>query len=261
MAFAKLLKMKSFRQIARLAGPATILLACTWPKPACAQAPAQVPAAPAAQTPQPDVRTQKATDAGKSSDATHKPKKVYTDDDIKAGGFHGSYEGAEVDIGDINLCDQNCFNQLISGTTFNSREYEQRRELALQAVENTASDADWQSTLHGYARYRVKACALMEEKRTILSAHTDPRNVTRDQIRLEKEYEEKEAALRYESLSYLHHGRLDWQSANGKGALRALEMKFAYYQIGKISNAPCPVPPPRRPVYEPRYSSENDEDP
>jgi hypothetical protein len=186
---------------------------------------------------------------------------VYTDDNIKASGFHGSYEGAEVDISEINLCDQSCFNQLISGTTFNSREYEQRRELTLQAVENTANDADWQSTLHGYARYRVKACALIEEKRTILSAHTDPRNVTRDQIRLEKEYEEKEAALRYESLSVLHNTRLDWQSANGKGALRALELKFAYYQIGKISNAPCPAPRPQAPAYEPRYSSENDDDP
>ena len=261
MASAKLLKMKSFRQFARLVVPATILLACAWPKPACAQPPAQEPAAPVAQTPPPAVHAQKAADAAKTSDTTHKPKKVYTDDDIKAGGFHGSYEGAEVDISEINLCDQSCFNQLISGTTFNSREYEQRRELALQAVENTASDSDWQSTLHGYARYRVKACALMEERRAILSAHTDPRNVTREQIHLEKEYEEKEAALRYESLSYLHHGRLDWQSANGKGPLRALEMKFAYYQIGKISNAPCPAPAPRRPIYEPRYSSENDNDP
>jgi len=264
LASAKLLKMRSFRQFLRPAVPATIFLACLWPNTAQAQKSGSVPP-PAAATrqapPQPDAQVQKPGEPAKPSDASHKPKKVYTEDDFKAKGFHGSYEGAEVNISDINLCDQSCFNQLISGTTFNARESEQRKELTLQAIENTANDAEWQSTLHGYARYRVKACALMEEKNAILRVHTDPRNVTRDQIRLEKEYEEKEAALRYEALSYLHQGRLDWQSANGKGALRALEMKFAYYQIAKISNAPCPAPRPPQPVYEPRYYNENDNDP
>ena len=261
---AKLLKMRRFLQFLRLAVVATALLAGAWPSPA--QTPANNEPRPTAPTGQASVQVsvpaQKPAEAAKTPDASHKPKKVYTEDDFKAKGFHGSYEGAEVDISDINLCDQSCFNQLISGTTFSGREGEQRKELTLQAVENTANDADWQLTLHGYARYRIKACALMEERQAILRAHTDPRNVTRDQIRLEKEYEEKEAELRNESLSYLHQGRLDWRNATGKGALRALEMKFAYYQIGKISNAPCPAPRPQQPVYEQRYySSENDDDP
>src|SRR5262245_52512530 len=92
---------------------------------------------PIAQAPgQPAAQVQKQTGQAKPTDASHKPKKVYTEDDFKAKGFHGSYEGAEVDISDINLCDQSCFNQLISGTTFNARESDQRKELTLQAIEN-----------------------------------------------------------------------------------------------------------------------------
>jgi len=253
--------MKLFRKFSAFSVVLALFCMSVAYKFASAQGPSDA-AEPKAQAPAQST-TQDAKPIGVTSfdEATRKPKKVYTEDDFKASGFHGSYEGAEVDITDINLCDRNCFNQLISGTSFNAREGEQRRELTLQAVENTAKDADWQSTLHGYARYRVKACALMEEKRTILNAHTDPHNVTREQIQVEKEYEEKEAALRSEALSYLHQNRLDWKSAAGKGALRALEMKFAYYQISKISNAPCPARQAPQPAYEPRYSSESDDDP
>lgn len=252
--------MKLFHKLGVFWVALALFCVCAGSKCAAAQGPNDTPQPRAQATGQNTAKDANPSGATKPADATHKAKRVYTEDDFKASGFHGSYEGAEVDISGINLCDQNCFNQLMSGTSFNGQEYERRRELTLQAVENTAKDADWQSTLHGYARYRVKACALMEEKRTILNAHTDPRNVTREQVQVEKEYEEKEAALRSEALSYLHQNRLDWKSGTGKGALRALEMKFAYYQLSKISNAPCPVRQAPQPVYEPRYPSESDDD-
>jgi hypothetical protein len=257
----KLLKMKLFRQFGGLSALISMLVVCSWPSLALVQTPATGQQSQVSSNAQGVAQVPKPSESQKATDVGRKTKKIYTDEDFKAAGFHGSYEGTEVDIGDINLCDQRCFNQLMSGTSFNTREYEQRKELTLQAIENTAKDADWQATLHGYARYRVKACALMEERQTILSAHTDPRNVTREQIQVEKEYDEREAALRQEAISFLHQRRLDWKYATGAGPLRVLETKFAYYQISRVNNAPCPVKQPSQPAYEPRNSSENDDDP
>jgi hypothetical protein len=253
--------MKLFRQLGGLSTLVSMVAVCSWSSLAMAQTPDNGQQPKASSNAQGVAQTPKPSESPKAADSGRKAKKIYTDEDFKAAGFHGSYEGAEVDISDINLCDQRCFNQLMSGTSFNSREYEQRKELTLQAIENTVKDADWQATLHGYARYRVKACALIEERQAILSAHTDPRNVTREQIQVEKEYDEREAALRQEAISFLHQRRLDWKYATGAGPLRVLETKFAYYQVSRVSNAPCPVKQPSQPAYEPRYSSENDDDP
>jgi hypothetical protein len=173
-----------------------------------------------------------------------KPKKVYTDEDFLSSPLDASASGRsdEVDISEINLCDEACFSRVLQGAVIGGKEYEHRRELILQAVENVKIDQDWQTTLHGFARYRVAWCTVEADKDAALRAHSDPRNVTREQLRIEDEYKRKEDALRSQYLTGLKTARLDERAAIGMGNLRFFELRFAEYQVSRISVAPCPIP-------------------
>jgi hypothetical protein len=170
-------------------------------------------------------------------------KRVYTDDDFQNSFSRRAPKPEEVDISGVFQCDQSCFDDIIRGSVIPSGEYEKRNEIILQAIDNLKADPTWQETLHGYAHYRFFACQLEAEKLAALQAHSDPRTITREQLRIQDEYDRKDQDLRYRILSPLRKGRLDPAGATGKGFLRNAELRFAITQVGRILNSACPAPP------------------
>ncbi len=174
--------------------------------------------------------------AGSATPAA-KPKKVYTEDDFKSSGGTTTPNG-DLDFSKINSCDDSCFAEMQRGGVLNSDEYSHWRETALQAINNIKADSDWQATLHEYARYHAKFCALERERDKAIK----PGATQREQGSIQEDYNRKKRALGDEMRSTVHSWRLD-ASALGKGALRYYELRFAEHQVNAILAAPCPSTP------------------
>lgn len=197
--------------------------------------PAPAPGADSSQPPAPSAGG--ATRAPDSARKTAKPKKVYTDDDLKSSG-RDTVPGGEFDLSKINECDDKCFAEMQQGAILNSEEYAHWRETANQAIDNLKSDEEWQATLREYARYHMKFCALEGERDQAIKQGT----AQHPGASIQDDYKRKQAALGDEMRSNIHSRRLDG-SLMGKGPLKYYELRFAEHQSHSILGAPCPAAP------------------
>jgi len=174
--------------------------------------------------PQPSPSSQ----AGASEKKSARPKKVYTEDDLRSGGSTASSAAREVDLSDINSCDRNCRAELLKGLVTPGG-WDSDKGLA-RALEGIRGDAQWQAALHAYARYRVRFCELEKERER---ASKDPTAAART-----AEYARKEKALGDEMRRNV---RTRWSDPYwiGSDPILNLEHRFTSYQVGRIIMSPC----------------------
>ena len=178
--------------------------------------------------PQPSTSSQA---GGSGTKRSVRPKKVYTEDDLRSGASRGPSAAGEVDLSDINNCDKNCRAELMKGLVTPGN-WNEDKGLA-QALEGIRGDPEWQAALHAYPRYRVKFCELERER-------DRPSNAGPSGAARTAEYARREKALGDEMRRNVHTRWSDpfWV---GNDPVLNLEDRFTIYQVGRIMKAPCPT--------------------
>lgn len=168
------------------------------------------PAAPAANadTPQqptqvnPQARTSQ--DDGKPSDpattpatANEAPKTngkthhVVTNEDIEAQHELMASANSDIDLGNINDCDKNCFDQVRNGSGYYVVRNTDWQHDLLRGIEQVTADPKWQAALFQIARLKARFCELSNDKNDALTDVADPKNMTEGEIAIHESYERK----------------------------------------------------------------------
>ena len=165
---------------------------------------------------------------------TDKPKKVITNDDLKApaGGGFGFSPG---DFSQINNCDRNCFEQVRQlARVYPGANPNWKRDL-LQAIDLVRKDNEWQKYLHDLYDLHLRFCQLADEKRDELAKYADPNNVTPREIAIDDKYDAKfkEAQAALQALTG------NQATLQRKFGVNPLAYQFTNVQISRIQNANC----------------------
>jgi len=210
-------------------------------------APPQTPPAQAA--PAPDSQ---ATPPQASASATKPPTgrhHVITNDDLKGKGSIPYAESAGIDLSAINDCDRNCFQQVQTAAHIPAGPGTQWKRDLLAGIEKVRADADWQARLDELGEVKGKYCDLESAKNEDLAEHSDPKNVTEDEISIEEMYQRKFEALQSDLMSAENHAEAARINYSG------IVVEFMYLQQQRIVNATCPRT--REPSSNPRYYNDD----
>jgi hypothetical protein len=228
--------------------------------------PAGPAGAPDKPKPQADVSpaTQQPTPlGGKSQDPTAQPGNgndapkpaakahhVVTNEDIEAQHELMASANSNVDIGNINDCDTNCFDWVRNSASYYLvRNTDWKRDL-LRGIEQVTDDAKWQTALYQIARLKAKFCELSQNKNDALVDTADPKNMTENEIAIDEAYERK-----------FHERQADLNAAYGNAdaiihSYSGVVIGFMNLQKQRAGNRTCLI---RYPVMHPGYNKPLDD--
>jgi hypothetical protein len=136
----------------------------------------------------PATNVAKANDAPKPAAKTHH---VVTNEDIEAQHERMASANSDIDIGNINDCDKNCFDWVRNSSNYYIvRNTDWKRDL-LHGIEQVTDDPKWQSALYQIARLKARFCEMNQNKNDALVDTADPKKMTEDQIEIEESYERR----------------------------------------------------------------------
>jgi len=139
-------------------------------------------------SPEPAPQPAGANDAPK---AAAKPRHVITNEDIEAQHAQMASANSDIDIGNINDCDNNCFDSLRYSTGYYvARNTDWKHDL-LRGIQQVTDDSKWQAALYQIARLKAKFCELSQDKNDALADSANPKNMTEDEIAIQESYERK----------------------------------------------------------------------
>ena len=172
-----------------------------------------------------------------------KPHKVVTNDDIDARHRDFTVEGTRDLLEQANTCDRTCFDQVAQRAGLNGG-YSPRWKLALlDAIEAVKADAAWQGILGEIIGIQGQACETQTRKTEDLRKYADSRNITRDELAVEREYEPKfrETHNRLNAL-------LDRANAHiAKSSSDNLQSQYMHMQVDKMVHVTCTIKVPAPP--------------
>jgi hypothetical protein len=171
-----------------------------------------------------------------------KPHKVLTNDDIDARPHDITMGEARDLLQQLNSCDRACFDQVAqrAGVYASTPRW---KLVLLEAVETVKGDSAWQSNLGVIIGIQNLACETQARKAEDLRRYADSRNVTPNELAVERQYEPK---LR--EIHSLLNAALDKANAHiTKTAPGVLQSQYMHLQVEKIVQATCtiniPAPP------------------
>jgi hypothetical protein len=200
------------------------------PAPCTANCP-QAPAKPATANPDSPAKT------------PAKPHKVVTNDDIDARHRDFTMEGTRDLLQQANTCDRTCFDQVAQRAGLNGG-YSPRWKLALlDAIEAVKADAAWQGILGEIIGIQGQACETQTRKTEDLRKYADSRNITRDELAVEREYEPK-----FREIHNRLNAALDRANAHiAKSSPDNLQSQYMHMQVDKMVHATCTIKVPAPP--------------
>ena len=172
-----------------------------------------------------------------------KPHKVLTNDDIDARPHDISVAGSRDILQQLNVCDRTCFDQVAQRAGTNGA-YSAKGKLALlDAVETVKRDMVWQGTLGEILGIQSQACETQAKKTEDLRRYADSRNITPNELAVERQYEPK--------LREIHNrlnAALDRANAHlTKTSPGNLQSQYMHLQVEKIVHATCTISVPAPP--------------
>ena len=173
--------------------PALVLAVMMFASGSSALAPAQQPQDA---NPSPEQQQVSTNSAGPEKPAT-KPRKIYTNDDMKGSGedYSGSMPPG---MDQINDCNTNCFEQIRAYSQIDTNANPNWRHDALSAVELVRSDAEWQRFLRDFYSAQYRLCLLNSDRRVDMARTSDPHNVTPQEIAVAEKYDVKQKQVQAE---------------------------------------------------------------
>jgi hypothetical protein len=171
-----------------------------------------------------------------------KPHKVLTNDDIDARP-HDIAMGSSRDLlQQLNTCDRACFDQVAqrAGVYASTPRW---KLVLLEAVETVKGDSAWQANLGEIIGIHNLSCETQARKTEDLRRYADSRNVTPNELAVERQYEPK---LR--EIHNLLNVALDKANAHiAKTAPSNLQSQYMHLQVENIVNATCTITVPAPP--------------
>jgi len=143
---------------------------------------------------------------------------------------------------ELNTCDRACFDQVAqrAGVYASTPRW---KLVLLEVVETVKGDAAWQGNLAETIGVQGLACETQARKAEDLRRYADSRNVTPNELAVEREYEPKFREI---------HNRLNaaLDRANShitKTSTTALQSQYMHLQVEKIVQATCTINVPAPP--------------
>jgi hypothetical protein len=213
-----------------------------------ARAQNQQPANPPATNSAPDGKP-----ADKPATPPKKSPKVIDNDDIAGKGKllfpHASHSG--IDLSGINDCDRNCFERVRTAAGILAGADVQWKRDLLDGIDKIREDEKWQTALLELANVKGNFCDLQEEKNEDLARHSDPKNVTPEEIAIDEEYQRKFQAAQQDLMDAMA------STDTLIRAYRGIGVRFMAMQKDRIVTAYCQQQP-QRPMYRPHTDNSDD---
>ena len=127
-----------------------------------------------------------------------KPKKVYTNEDLKGSGANDNFGTSSAGFEHINDCNASCFDQVRAMAQVDTIANPNWRRDLLDAIELVRNDGEWQRFLRDYYTAQYKLCQLSNDRRMDLARNSDPHNVTLQEIAIAEKYDAKVKAAQDE---------------------------------------------------------------
>jgi len=171
-----------------------------------------------------------------------KPRKVFTNDDIDAKPHDITMGGTRDLLHELNTCGRACFDQVAqrAGVYASTPRW---KLVLLEVVETVKGDAAWQGDLGDIIGVRGLACETQARKAEDLRRYADSRNVTPNELAVEREYEPKFREIRNRL-----NAALDRANAHiTKTSPSTLQSQYMHVQVEKIVQATCTINVPAPP--------------
>ncbi len=172
-----------------------------------------------------------------------KPHKVLTNDDIDARPHDITMEGTRDLLQQLNTCDRACFDQVAQRAGLNGGAGARWKLALLEAIDAVKADSTWQGNLGEIIGVQGLACETQAKKTEDLRRYADSRNITPNELAVEREYEPK--------LREIHNrlnAALDRANAHITKTSRAsLQSQYMHLQVEKIVHATCTIEVPAPP--------------
>ena len=172
-----------------------------------------------------------------------KPHKVLTNDDIDARPHDITMEGTRDLLQQLNTCDRACFDQVAQRAGLNGGAGPRWKLALLEAIDAVKADSAWQGNLGEIIGVQGLACETQAKKTEDLRRYADSRNVTPNELAVEREYEPK--------LREIHNrlnAALDRANAHiTKTSPGSLQSQYMHLQVEKIVHATCTINVPAPP--------------
>lgn len=171
-----------------------------------------------------------------------KPHKVFTNDDIDARPHYITMGDARDLLQELNTCDRACFDQVAqrAGVYASTPRW---KLVLLEAVETVKGDSVWQADLGQIIGIQNLSCETQARKTEDLRRYADSRNVTPNELAVERQYEPKLREIRN-----LLNAALDKANAHiTKTAPGVLQSQYMHLQVEKIVQATCTINVPAPP--------------
>jgi len=175
--------------------------------------------------------------------STAKPHKVLTNDDIDARPHDIAMEGTRDLLQQLNTCDRACFDQVAQRAGLNGGAGPRWKLALLEAIDAVKADSTWQGNLGEIIGVQGLACETQAKKTDDLRRYADSRNITPNELAVEREYEPK--------LREIHNrlnAALDRANAHiTKTSPGNLQSQYMHLQVEKIVHATCTINVPTPP--------------
>lgn len=171
-----------------------------------------------------------------------KPHKVFTNDDIDARPHDITMGGSRDLLQELNTCDRTCFDQVAqrAGVYASTPRW---KLVLLEVVETVKGDAAWQGNLAEIIGVQGLGCETQARKAEDLRRYADSRNVTPNELAVEREYEPK-----FREIHNRLNAALDRANAHiTKTSPTTLQSQYMHVQVEKIVNATCTINVPAPP--------------
>jgi hypothetical protein len=171
-----------------------------------------------------------------------KPHKIFTNDDMDARPHDITMGGSRDLLQQLNTCDRACFDQVAqrAGVYPSTPRW---KLVLLETVETVKADSAWQANLGELIGVQNLACETQARKTEDLRRYADSRNVTPNELAVERQYEPKLREIRN-----LLNAALDKANAHiTKTAPGNLQSQYMHLQVEHIVNATCTISVPAPP--------------
>ncbi len=176
--------------------------------------------------------SQSSASSAEPDKSSTKPRKIYTNDDMKGSGSDDYSGSLPPGIDQINDCNTNCFDQLRALAQVDTNANPNWRHDALTAVELVRRDTEWQRYLREFYASQFKLCMLGNEQRMDMAHTADPHNVTPQEIVVAEKYDVKIKAVQTE----LQGLRVRGAALQRKFITNRMAYQFAFLQTSWVAN-------------------------
>ena len=172
-----------------------------------------------------------------------KPHKVLTNDDIDARPHDITMEGTRDLLQQLNTCNRACFDQVAQRAGLNGGAGPHWKLALLEAIDAVKADSAWQGNLGEIIGVQGLACETQAKKTEDLRRYADSRNITPNELAVEREYEPK---LR--EINSRLNAALDRANAHiTKTSPGNLQSQYMHLQVENIVHATCTINVPAPP--------------